>query len=307
VREALGPDAFVVACSAPAAAGVGYVSAHRVGPDIEPRWVGRVAGVRDAARALAANWFWQGRTWVNDPDYLIPCESEAITRFWATMVALSGGSVVLSADLAALPAWAEELLAFVAPPIGRAARPLDLFANAPDPRLWHLPLERGGRAWHLAGVVNWREHGVEERVALDALGLPGPVHVWDVWRRTHRIAEGEHVVPLAPQDATILAVRTVAGHPQLVGTDVHVAQGWVEIAEERWDAAAATLTLRVAPDAPRAGRAWVWAPDGLRLDDGAGVTEGPADRAALGAAGRLACVPLVPGATVALRFTTTTD
>jgi alpha-galactosidase len=296
VRDALGPDATIVACSAPAAAGVGLVSAHRVGPDIEPRWSGRLSGVRDAARALAANWFWNGRTWANDPDYLVPCESEVTTRFWATVVAMSGGAVVISADLARLPDWAEELLAFPAPPIGRAARPIDLFANGPEPRVWHLPLARDGATWHLVAALNWREHATEERLSLPDFGLDGEVHVWDAWRRAHVRARGTHEVPLTRHDAALLCLRPVRPHPQLVGTDVHASQGWIELACERWDADAATLTLAVSAELPRPGTAWVWAPAGWRLADGAAPDSTEPDGSALYR------VPLARGVEHRLRF-----
>lgn len=290
VRDVMGDDAILVGCSAPAAAGVGLVNTHRVGPDIEPRWVGHVAGVRDAARALIANWFWQGRTWVNDPDYLLSCDSESLTRFWATVVALSGGSTVLSADLAELRSWQEHILSFAIPPISRAARPLDLFEHGPEPRLLHLPLHRDGEAWSMVGLLNWQDGPSEHELELAHLGIQGPAHIWDAWRQSHRIVEGSCRILIDAHDAVLLRVTPVAPRPQVVGTDVHWAQGWLEFDAARWDAVNATLSMRVPASAPRAGHAWIWAPDEWRPADGCETMRG------------LLRGSLAPGATLICRF-----
>ena len=273
IRAAVGDEATIVACSAPAAAGVGLVDCHRVGPDIDKRWTGRLAGVRDAARAVATNWFWQGRTWVNDPDYLLICESEPLTRFWATVVALSGGSMILSADLSTLEPWAETMLAFVMPPVGIAARPLDLFEHAPEPRRWLLPLQRGKQSWTMLGLLNWGERPVTERIAAADIDVAGPVHIWDVWRQRHQISETLITVPIEAQSAALLRITPVTCEPTLVGTDMHWAQGWYEFESVSFDALTGALCLMPAVTMPRSGRAWIWVPDAWRLADGSVTCE----------------------------------
>ena len=274
IRAAVGNEATLVAGSAPAGAGVGLIDVHRVGPDIERAWTGRLAGVRDAARAIAANWFWHGRTWVNDPDYLLACESEALTRFWATVVALSGGSVILSADLSTLAPWAETALAFVMPPVGRAARPLDLFASGPEPRRWVLPFERGGERWTMLGVLNWGDRPLTERIAPAELGLAGPLHVWDAWRQRHSIAVDQITAPIEAQSAALLRLTAVTDVPAVIGTDIHWAQGWVEIGTVTFDTVGGRLRIIPSATLPRAGRVWIWVPDGWTPVSG---TEAPVD------------------------------
>jgi alpha-galactosidase len=269
VREALGPDAFVVACSAPAGPSIGLVDALRVGPDIEPRWVGTSSGIRDATRALAANFFWQGRTWVNDPDYLLAGATMDESRFWATAVALCGGSAILSADLGELAPWQEDLFAMVTPPTGIAARPLDLFEHAPEPRLWHLELDGPGGPWHLVGLFNWGERPTAVDVDMDELGLTGAVHVWDVWRRRYHLSTNRHVVFVEAHSAALLALRARNGGAQVVGTDIHFAPGVRVLDEEVWDPTSRTLSLSAKESMPRPGVAYVSMPEGLRLERGA--------------------------------------
>lgn len=260
IRRAVGPHATLVSCSAPAAAGAGLIDCHRIGPDIERSWTGRLAGVQDAARSVAANWFWHGRAWTNDPDYLLACESEPLTRFWATVVALSGGSMILSADLSTLEPWAESLLAFVMPPIGIAATPIDLFVNGPEPRHWLLPLERDDSRWTLLGVLNWTDRPVTERLTPAMAGEAGAVHLWDVWRQRHSIATDHLTVPVEAQSAALLRVTPLSDVPTLIGTDVHWAQGWLETTTVVFDRTTGHLRIVVPAAIPRAGRAWIWVP-----------------------------------------------
>ncbi len=269
IRAAVGDATTIVACSAPAAAGVGLIDCHRIGPDIERGWTGRLAGVRDAARAVAANWFWQSRTWVNDPDYLLVCESEALTRFWATVVALSGGSVILSADLSTMSPWAEAMLAFVLPPVGRSARPLDLFSRGPEPRRWALPFERDGERWMMLGLLNWGDRPIAERVAPTELQLDAPLHVWDAWRQRHSIAETAITVPIEAQSAALLRLTPVTDVPTMIGSEIHWAQGWIELLSARFDVTTGVMRIVPSPMVPRAGRIWIWVPDGWALERGA--------------------------------------
>jgi alpha-galactosidase len=264
IRETLGDDAIIVGCSAPSAPGAGLVSTHRVGPDIDPRWSGPMAGVRDAARSLIANWFWHGRTWVNDPDYLIICETETETRFWVTVVAMSGGAVVLSADLVALKAWEARYLALATPPLGRAATPVDLFARGMDARLLVLRLERGAESWSMVAVLNWAATPKVDSIPLHDLRLDArPHHVWDVWRARHRIANERLDAVLDSHDAALFRLTPVEDRPQVVGTEIHWAQGWVELLAPEWHSTALTLTVACCGSAPRGGAVWIWWPTGL--------------------------------------------
>jgi hypothetical protein len=60
----------------------------------------------------------------------------------------------------------------------------------------------------------------------------------------------------------ILAIRRGTGRPQLLGTDLHVLQGWHEIKQLEWDARAGTLAgvYRRMPGV--AGKAFFLVPEG---------------------------------------------
>jgi alpha-galactosidase len=256
VREVFGPDVFVLGCSSPLGAGVGLLDAQRVGPDVEPTWVGRRAGIRDCARAVAANWFWNGRAWTNDPDYLITGPSLDESRFWALVVALSGGSAILSVDLEQIEPWREDLLAFVTPSSGRSARPLDLFESMGEPTTWHLPCRVQGDEWSTIGLFNWSDQPRDISVSLERFQL-SEAHVWDPWRGEYSYVRGHIRANLRAHDARLLAVRAPSSRPVVVGSSIHFTQGERELTSVEW----CEPTLVLNPGSRfREGTLTIWSP-----------------------------------------------
>ncbi len=110
IREAIGPDSYLLGCGAPILPSVGLVDAMRVSPDIahhvrppegdlsEPSQQAAVQNGR--ARA------WQhGRFWVNDPDCLIAAPGVEARADWAAHVERYGGLRASSDRLSALDEW----------------------------------------------------------------------------------------------------------------------------------------------------------------------------------------------------------
>jgi alpha-galactosidase len=113
IREAIGADAYLLACGAPILPSVGLVDAMRVGPDTGPHYepVGgdmsqpsqRAATVTGRGRA------WQhGRFWVNDPDCLLARPGVERREDWARHVEAFGGLRGSSDRLRALDGWGLE-------------------------------------------------------------------------------------------------------------------------------------------------------------------------------------------------------
>jgi alpha-galactosidase len=125
VRQAIGPDAYLLGCGAPILPSVGLVDAMRVSPDTGPRYnppLGDLSqpSIRAAMLSGAARAFQHGRFWVNDPDCLIVRPQVERREEWAAHVARHGGLRGSSDRLADLDAWGLEttrrLLGEVPPP-----------------------------------------------------------------------------------------------------------------------------------------------------------------------------------------------
>jgi alpha-galactosidase len=133
----------------------------------------------NAIRNSITRWWMHGRLWQNDPDCLLARDSEtALTpdevRALATVIAMTGGMVLDSDDLARLTRERKDWVSMLLPPFGKAARPLDLF-ELDEPRVLELDV---GSHWMLA-VFNW-----DDRASVIELPLRAePVVVFDAWTR----------------------------------------------------------------------------------------------------------------------------
>jgi alpha-galactosidase len=125
IRDAIGPDAYLLGCGAPILLSVGLVDAMRVSPDTSPSYepadadLGR--GAQRSALLSGEGRAWQhGRFWVNDPDCLIARPQVERREGWAAHVERYGGLRGSSDRLRDLDEWGLEttrrVLSTVPPP-----------------------------------------------------------------------------------------------------------------------------------------------------------------------------------------------
>lgn len=105
LREAAGPDAYLLACGAPILPSVGLVDAMRVSPDtFHEGGEDGSTGLRGRMSLVARAWQ-HGRLWVNDPDSLVARPSYSLREQWARTVETYGGLRSFSDRVAELDAW----------------------------------------------------------------------------------------------------------------------------------------------------------------------------------------------------------
>jgi alpha-galactosidase len=110
IREAIGPDAFLLGCGAPILPSVGLVDAMRVGPDIAHHFEPLDGDLsQPSQRAAAQNSRWrawqQGRFWVNDADCLVAGRHVEQREAWADVVEGYSGLRSSSDRLRGLDDW----------------------------------------------------------------------------------------------------------------------------------------------------------------------------------------------------------
>jgi len=125
IREAIGPDAYLLGCGAPVLPSVGLVDAMRVSADIALSY-GAADGdpclpsQRGAELSTVGRAWQHGRFWVNDPDCIVLRPGMEQRERWAATVARYGGLRASSDRIASLDEWGlettRELLATVPPP-----------------------------------------------------------------------------------------------------------------------------------------------------------------------------------------------
>jgi alpha-galactosidase len=108
IREAAGPDAYLLGCGAPILPSVGLVDAMRVSPDtFHEGGEDGSTGLRGRMSLVARAWQ-QGRLWTNDPDCLVARPAYALRETWAETVATFGGLRSCSDRVDELDDWGLE-------------------------------------------------------------------------------------------------------------------------------------------------------------------------------------------------------
>lgn len=141
LREAAGPDTWILACGAPLLPSLGWVDSYRTGADIafefdpDPR----LEYLRWQARATAARSWQNGLWWWNDPDQMMlraPLTGPQVRGSIAAQF-VSGGPWLLGDELEALDAEVlalsldTELIGLSLGAVGEPLNPLS-FASGPD-------------------------------------------------------------------------------------------------------------------------------------------------------------------------------
>ena len=247
VRETAGPEVFLLGCCANQnmrsyGGALGLVDAMRIGPDNGASWQGVLTGPTYGSR----NYFLHGRVWYNDPDPVyvrsaLTVEQARVSCSWA---GITGQLTLGSDDFARLPPERLAILQRVLPAHGLQARPIDLF-DEPLPRIWLVTDARREPRRDVLGLFNWSDQPQVFDGSLARIGLPagGKYLVFDFWSGAMLPPlEDRLQLTVAPRSCAVLAVRAIAGHPQLLSTSRHVSQGMVDVLDERWDAGTRMLS-----------------------------------------------------------------
>jgi len=110
IREAIGPDSYLLGCGAPMLPSIGLFDAMRVSPDTAPHRRSEADDYsqpgQDAAEFTGVGRQWQhGRLWVNDPDCLMARPAVETRERWAAHVESTGGLMASSDRLLSLDEW----------------------------------------------------------------------------------------------------------------------------------------------------------------------------------------------------------
>ncbi|MBU1451738.1 MAG: hypothetical protein KKH47_12260 [Proteobacteria bacterium] len=263
IRDTVGEEVYLLSCGGPTLPGAGLIDAQRIGQDIGYAWDDGHTGIRDCSRNLALNFFWHGRLWHNDPDFLILPPEGRLRRFWSTAVSLSGGSKLISADLTGLSPERWDELAAMLPSWGESAWPLDWDASG-RPRLWRLTLEAHGESYFVVGLFNWDDVPRDLELSLpQVLGADSTdgFAAFEYWGRRYM---GESTrgwtLEVPARDVALVCLRKVLPRPQLIATSLHFTMGAVDLSRSSWQAEEGRLSLATSGLGRGRGRIFVRVP-----------------------------------------------
>jgi len=246
MRAAVGPNRHLLDCG-PAPETVGLLDSMRIEQDLPHlTWEQYAKHASSNAPAAAKRYYFHKRTWINDADHVglalltIPQAQAA-----ASVIALSGGTMISGDRLYELEPTRLEILKKVLPSFGEAARPLDLFEK-PFPEILALKINKDFGEWWLVGYFNWDEDAQAARnCEFSRLGLSPQKHylVYEFWtQRLLADAVGKIKLILEPSSVNLIAIHEKRDVPQVLGTDRHFTQGGLELENVRWDASQRTLS-----------------------------------------------------------------
>jgi alpha-galactosidase len=250
IRAAAGEKTYLLGCGCPLGSGIGIFDAMRIGPDVDSTWKPHLfhhtwAGLGDptlpsamnAIRNTLARAPLHRKWWWNDPDCLLARDREthltlAERRSLAAAIALSGGMVLLSDDLAGLSSEALRLAQSLLPPVYRAAQLPGWRGEAP-PVAAVLPMQGALGKWWVIGIFNWEDRSADRIVDLRELtGSTGESIVFSFWDERRLQTEGGRVNlgEIPAHGSVLLAVRPRSPGAQYAGSNLHFTQG-LEVAE----------------------------------------------------------------------------
>ena len=164
-------DIFLLGCGAPMGCMIGHVHANRVSPDAGLSWFPEfplpvwdkwnLPSARGMIRNTLARMQMHGRWWINDPDCMLLRKTIAFSNDEiigiATIKAASGGSFILSDDLASVPLDRMRIAQQLIPATNLPATVIDIF-DQEMPELLRLHLSDEFHHWTLFTACHWGEN-----------------------------------------------------------------------------------------------------------------------------------------------------
>lgn len=297
IREAAGPDTYLLASTGPTIQTTGLVDGCRVGTDygegrpLDGPGKGFYPGTfvinrpdywtshRRATDALATHFFMHRKLFIADSgnvltiDKPVPLSDAQIS---ATLFGINGGPIMLGDDIARMAQDRLEMVKQLFPRLPECATPLDLF-ESPDPdypKLFHLKIRADWDQWDLLAAFNFRNEPLVHKLDFGRLGFSSqPARlVWDFWNERYLGAHAEafhFVVP--PQSVRLFRISEARKHPWLLSTDMHIRQGQAEVPQCLWEPETRTLTISAARPAGGKGNVFIHVPKGLAVENPTGL------------------------------------
>ena len=236
-RDAAGPEGRLAPCSGPTNLQLGYNDSVRIAADIgnAGSWPAELDSFRHGMGTIAALWFKNRRFWVNDADSIQIAKGCPLSelRVRATVVALSGGHLMLSEDLRFVDAERLEMVRRLLPPYPVAARPLDLFENpSPEgyPSLWSLPLKTGFGPMTVLAVFNLTDRARRFEIQPEMLGIErGRRFLALEWWQYRWLGQFQTAfqVEVPAQDVAVIHARPVQDVPGMISVSHHITGGYI--------------------------------------------------------------------------------
>ncbi len=208
-----------------------------------------------------------------DPNLVEPLPNQSELETQISAMALTGGGMLLTDPMDELIRRPERMqLAARFLPHYEKTRcfPVDVFkGDGSQPAIYHVPISTGWEEWLTIGIFNWDDHTMDfvVPVARIANKARGEWQAFEFWTESYlgTCKQELRVTNVPAHGCRIIALRPRRPHPQLLGTNLHLLQGAVEIPVCEFSRN--RLDLRVHHFAQQERRIFLSLPRGWRLRD----------------------------------------
>ncbi len=245
IRFSAGDETFLLACGAPLGSVIGLVEANRISADVSGSWTPKFKGVsflfkkephmpsaKNAIQNIITRAEQHNRWWINDPDCLLVRPEIDLNiheiQSLASLIAITGGSLLVSDDLPKLPQERRQIIEVMLPLIGKRAYVMD-WLDSTTPHNLRLDLNNVSGDWNVLARFNWKNDPRETYLSFPDFGLPQLDYwVYSFWdNKIQFIKAGEPVhFPLLPaHGVALLAIRSDINDNQYLGSNLHISMG----------------------------------------------------------------------------------
>lgn len=251
IRETVGEDTYIVSSTGPTFANLGLVDGSRTGPDIGE---GRAAipdyssypgtfnlhnieTLKTSCMNMASVYHLNGKFYHCDSfnvvtvDKPVPVSEAQIT---ISLASLFESPMMIGDPVFSLSEDRLRMLKKALPQnnVEETAIPLDLFSTeiGECPNIYYLPIERHWGKYGILGLLNVSDKTKSYSVDMKKLEFECDCVLYDFWNERYLgIKNGIQNFDVPPYSIRIIRITPYEGRPQLIGTDMHVLQGAVEI------------------------------------------------------------------------------
>ncbi len=236
IKETIGPERYLLGCWGIPLEGMGIMNGSRTGGDIYIDWE---KGFMTALDATMQYYYLHNIAWYCDPDVM--CLRSPLTldmaRAWATLQGLTGQALMSSDRLMDLSPERVEIMKQIYPAVD--IRPLDLFPANAYKKIWDLKINHLGRDYDVVGCFNYNSNKKDVvNLKWKELGLPSDakVHIFNFWDGEYLGCwEKGYFIHLDPASVKVLTLVAAKDRPQLISTNRHITQGWVDLVDFNYD------------------------------------------------------------------------
>ena len=264
IRKTAGDETFLLACGAPLGSVLGLVDANRIGADVSGSWSPQYFGLskffknephmpsaRNSIQNTLTRAEQHGRWWINDPDCLLVRPEIDLTideiKSLATVIALTGGSLLVSDDLPKLPEDRKKIIEVLLPIIGKRANIMD-WLDTETPHNIRLDLNNDCGDWHILARFNWKDHPREIFLSFPDFCLPQlGYYAYSFWENKLRLINPGEPINLGSIPAhgvSLIGLRPVKTEDQYLGSNLHISMG-LEVKEMNKSTEALTINLHL--------------------------------------------------------------